>query len=208
MNILNVLNTIALVVCVTGCGQAPSAGDSADIALATPTVSAPTSDPVSNPAPSPTPSPSQSSIALTYYTRSTTIAPVAGHSLDTVTLIGSCVVYTGVTYCWDNGVQEIDETVSHLTTQYYYTYFSMGRQSANGLLGICWGGCPVDAMSVPTTIDTALNNDITTSYTTDHYARSTVATVLTGTPTNVTCTEANALLDCGDFTIDLNQVAL
>lgn len=209
MNILNALNTLALVICVSGCGQAPSGG-SVDIASANPNESAPISQPVSNPTstPSSSPSPTSSPIALTYYSRSTTIAPVAGHSLDTVTLTGSCIVYTGNTYCWDNGVQEIDETVSHLTTQYYYTYFSMGRQTPTGLLGICWGGCPVDAMSVPTVIDMALGNDITTSYTTDHYAQNTVATVLTGIATQVTCTEDNGLLDCGDFTIDLNQVGL
>lgn len=219
MNILNALNTLALVICITGCGQAPSAGDAAEIASVTPLdsvpISQPVSDPTSNPTPQPStlpsasPSPTASSIALTVYTKTTTIAPVNGFPSDDVTLSGSCAVYSGNTYCWDNGVQSITTTVSHLTTTSHYFFWTIGKMSINGSLNICWGACPYDIMNVPTIVDPTLALNIESSYADDGEAQSTPTLVISGgTQTQVSCTENNGLLDCVDFTIDLNQVAL
>jgi hypothetical protein len=213
MNILNALNTLALVICVSGCGQAPSATESADIASANPNqaipISQPVSDPTSSPTPSASPSPTSSPIAVTVYTKSTTVAPVNGFPGDFVTLTGSCVVYSGNTYCWDNGVQSITTTVSHLTTTSYYFFWTIGQMSVNGSLNICWGACPYDIMSVPTLIDTTLTNNIQSSFAVDHEAQSTPSAVISsGTQTHVSCTENNGLLDCGTFTIDTTQGGL
>lgn len=217
MSILNLINTISILVCLSGCGGAIAVPNDApaetETAQVNPGVS-PTPVTTANPIPAPAnlvlpvvDAASPSNIALTYYTVTNSVAPVTGFPSKTIAMKGSCVVYLTKTYCWDNGVQEIDTTVSHLTSQFYYTFFSIG--SVNQSFGECYGGCHYDLMSQPTYVDTRVTNTINQSVNVDHEAQATPATVLsTGVATSVNCAAANGVLNCTDFAIDTNQVAL
>jgi hypothetical protein len=203
MTILNLINTVAIVICATACGQAPATSATSLEA----TNIAPSADPISQPVSSP--NPVASPVSVTYYSLTTSPAPVNGYSFDHVTLTGSCVVYDSNTYCWDNGAQEISVTANHTTTNYFYTYWAMGKANSLSNYGPCYGGCTIDVMSAPTMIDQGLGTNIATSVQDNYGTQSTINQVLTtGTPSTVTCTDDAGVLTCGQFVIDTTQVGL
>lgn len=139
------------------------------------------------------------SIPLTYYTESTTQFPISGSPTLSYTALGSCVVYLGTTYCWDDGIQSITQVISHNTFTTYYTYW--GADDFNGNFNICNGGCKLDPMaSQPSVITQGVALNV---------GNSKINAMLTmGTPHAVNCTLSGSTLNCVDFVINLNQTAL
>lgn len=194
MNILNTLNTLLLVICISGCGEAPA--DSLDAkpesavpeATSTPLANAtpvPTEITVSSNDPQPQPSASPSSapetITLTVYTKIETVAPVSGWIAKTVTMSAACTEYLGLFYCWDDGVHSLtwsDGSGNHYGP-FTYTYFGVDAQD-----GPCLGGCHSDYFA----------NPVATTQTI-------AAPVLTGTSENISCVVVTTGLDCGSFTV-------
>lgn len=143
-----------------------------------------------------------SSITLTYYSLSQTIAPLTSWPTKTYTATGYCVVYQSNTYCWDDGDHTIEFTSDNFTYgPYTYNFWGMDSRTTGTPWGQCSGGCQTDLMSSPTLITEDLTNNMADP--------SLVNEVLdTGNAIQVSCTESNGLLDCGDFTINLNQLPL
>lgn len=154
--------------------------------------------------------------SLTYYKLSKTIAPVNGWTNKTVTLTASCIVYTGKTYCWDDGVKTIASWVynNHTYGPYTYTYFGLAQRT-NGGTTICFGGCSSDFMPAPRVISTTLQTNIGSAATGSNpgggniSGASVINEVFTsGAALNVNCSEQDGQLNCVDFIVNLNQAPL
>lgn len=137
------------------------------------------------------------SIVLSIYSLSKTIAPVNGWVTKTVTLTAYCTEYESQTYCWDDGIQTIPSwTYNHFTyTNMNYTFWGLNGTSSS--FSTCSGGCSQDFLQNPTLINPQLRSEITIAETND--------VLDNGTMTQVTCTEDNNTLNCGSFTLNLNQ---
>lgn len=134
-------------------------------------------------------------IPLTYYKLSRTEAPIGGWSAKTYTATGSCVTYLTKDYCWDDGVKNV--VIPGVGT---FTYNYWEFQGDNSSWGPCHGACTNSLMASPRYISPTLRTNIT--------AAKINAVFSTGASKNVTCTESSGLLNCVDFVITLNQVAL
>lgn len=195
MNLIGVLITILVLVLDSGCGKAPSSATATTLAAAPVTLPSPTPSASPSPAPSPTP------IALTYYSKPKTVAPIGGWPTKTYTATGSCVVYLSSTYCWDDGLKSLSWTDIMSGTSYgpyVNTYWGMNKNGAS--YTSCSNSCTQDLMSGPTFISTGLAANIP--------AASITAVLTTGTAKAVTCTLSGNSLDCVDFIIDLAQPIL
>lgn len=215
MSILNILNYVPVFLCLTGlmsegCGQSPTPAELAAAPVITQdanpiTIPADpeTVDPVSEPLPPPPVG--VSTFSLTYYRAAKTVAPITGWSTKTYTAVGSCVVYNANTYCWDDGVKTLTWNSNNLQYgPYTYSYFGLGIDSMNRL-DICNGGCPVnDAMIAPRIV----SGSIGTQFKDDSTVKTGFNAVMAGTGVPVTCFEDSRTLNCGDFTVDLNQAVI
>lgn len=140
--------------------------------------------------------------SVTYYKLSATVAPLGSYPTQTYTGTGYCVVYKSSTYCWDDGVKTLQFTVSGTVHgPYTYTYWSLGPTSIGNGWGQCSGGCTGDIMTSPLYMSTDVNNNLPSSV-------SATKVLTTGTAVVNTCTEDNQVLNCSDFTVDLNQATL
>lgn len=173
-----------IIILLSGCG---AKGSSSDAGAAT-DPKTPALQPIGNLSPPGSPAP----ISLTYYTL------VVNETLDSysITVTGHCVVYTAVTYCWDDGWQKTP--VAGVETDFW------GLCSHGGVIGECSGGAWVDPVTTPTIWDsyfTVGNANIPTPL---HQP----SDVFAGVPTTVSCTLSGSTLDCLDFSIDTAQVPL
>lgn len=207
MNILTLLNAATMTAClagIAGCGQAPL-GLTLDVTTTesgSPRATTATSGPtLPDPANDPSLDPGATIIPLTYYTLSATRAPVNGWSTRTYTATGHCVVYLTKTYCWDDGKKTLTWTSNNFTYgPYYYSYWNMSQPNV-GTWGLTDGTLQTDLMPVPRLV--------TPTFITRLGGAAPINTMLSsGVPTQVSCTETNGILDCVDFTIDLNQAPL
>lgn len=181
-----------LLVCLSACaptGGSNSAGSQpAAVPQTQPPAPSPAPQPVQTPQPSPAPSPTPAPqptpnpLIVTVYTDTMPYTWPNGQSGQ---MIGSCVVYSGQTYCWDNGFQ----TWNFGTYYSYETYFNIGVDGTT-THDCSRGGCDVTIF-------------------TDPYANNPTAGVAgaahvfdVGQQTVVTCTLSNTDVDCGTFTID------
>lgn len=164
----------------------------------------PTPDPGLSVQPTPTPVPQAQPVALTYYKLTKTTAPVNGWASKTVTMTGACVDYNSSRYCWDDGVHTLNPWV---VNNYTYGPFSFSYFGTDGTVHACNGDCIGDVMTTPRILSVHLANVVST---TAQDTGNTVNEIMaTGSATQVSCTiDANNLLNCIDFSIDLNQVAL
>lgn len=219
MNILNLLNTAALVICVAGvmtagCGKAPEVTE-----RETPPASAiaPAVEPAIAPLvvvadPTPTPVPT---FSLTYYTASVTRTPQpANYSWINYTSIGYCAVYNSKTYCWDDGIHVVNFPIvaGHTFLTWYQSYWNIcaayiagstfeycggdeGREDNNGVELVTTD----DLMVTPILMDQAITINVPAGA---------LNAVLHGTPNTVSCSETDGIVDCGTFQIDTTQVGL
>jgi hypothetical protein len=206
IKLINQVSVMSLGLLIVACGKIdPISSDTNSLLSASTTVAASISQPapsVDAPTNNTVSSDPITGIALTYYSKTMTEAPVSGWIYKTYTATGSCVIYLSKTYCWDDGMKTIDFTANQFHYgPYTYTYWGMGLKSTGSPWGPCYGGCEADLLAQPTIMTNpiliALPNP---SGVTEMFFQ--------GTSTQVTCTESNGLLNCGDFTIDLNQGAL
>ena len=142
-----------------------------------------TPDIVATPTPVPTPTPAPTPQALTYYSRTTSLGSPGGYVYYT----GSCMNYGINTYCWDDGEKPVFGDL-------YCSFWNIGD---------CTYYSKTDTMAAPTVLSVNLVAELTHAL-----AISSPTTVLSGTPTNVSCTQTNETLDCGSFQIDLGQTPL
>lgn len=202
MKTLLTVYTVAFLLALTGCGKvsAPAItipGSTGTTPAASPVAAA---DPTPVPSASPTPESSGSDPTVTYYTASILLytrfgatdppggTPVYGS--------GSCAVYSGNTYCWDDGLHGLNPGAD-------FTFFE-----ANQGLNFCRGNCQDDTFATPLLVDANVQafNDLDAG-TMPNRAIHTVLT--TGTPTTVNCTLDSSLnVVCPNFTIDINQTPL
>lgn len=145
-------------------------------------------------------SPSVTTVTGSYFTKTKSEAPITGWSTKTYTAQGSCLVYQSKTYCWDDGLKVLQWTSGgHTYGPYGYTYFGVGT-IANGSQTFQGQGALVSDLAVsPRVITASMESNMLVS-------SSTVLT--TGAPTSVTCTDDGSTLNCGTFSIDLNQSPL
>lgn len=179
---------------LSGCQSGGGGGGSASAGVAA-SPDAPT--PAASPSPTPTPTPSASitgqPVTVTYYSKTSTTAPVNGWPLKTVTMTGHCMIYASRTYCWDSGLTTLAQwnSNSNWYGPYSYTYFGYGDT------GHCSGGCTGDPISTPSHLSQQLINNIPAQTINDIFNLGTGATL--------NCTDDGSTVDCGAFQIDLNR---
>lgn len=151
------------------------------------------------------PEQNQTSVSLTYYSLSVTEAPVSGWSLKTVTMTGSCATYQTKTYCWDDGMKTLASWTFGGQTMgpFNYTYWGlMTNASASDGYSLCFGGCSADYLT--TGRDVSQNAVGTNIQSESNDTGNTVNEVFSqGVQSTATCTEANGVLNCGSFSINL-----
>ena len=133
---------------------------------------------------------SQQQQTLNYFTVSTTETPHVGTNNFQITITGSCVIYNSNTYCWDNGAQEVPQQIINHVTEgpWCYEYWISG----NGCGALPMGYLPQPTLAQPF----GLTSNMTSTA---------IQTIFqTGVQTQVSCTLSGSVLDCVDFTIDLN----
>jgi len=199
-----VLAAVAALAVLAGCGQAPvelpeDLGASNRVAVA----DAAPADPVDDSGSGGTAVPSATPVTITLYSKSKSEAPVAGWPTKTYTATGSCFVYAAKTYCFDDGLKVLSwSSGGNNYGPYGYTYFGVGRFGANMLTFNGHGSLNLDEMpqSKVRAISFAMESNMLVAS----------ATVLTtGSASQVSCMDDGAgQLDCGTFTVDLNQASL
>jgi hypothetical protein len=208
MTILNLINTVAIIVCATACGQAPGTAQSLEASNAAPILS-PVSQPTNAPSsvPSAIPSPMASTVSLTYYSVTQTVAPLTGHS-TTTTMTGNCAEYDSNTYCWDDGEHTVTIQSGGQFDSYDFTFFGIAKPNPSSVWQACGGNCDIDVMTSPSMIDSNLTTAMAVAAPT-HYQVASVNSILsTGTPTTVSCTDSAGVLTCGSIVIDTTQAGL
>lgn len=197
------LTAALALIALTACQQVPATdGSSVSTLQAVPeTTAAPEAPvavlPVATPTPTPTATPASTN--LTYYSLSATRAPVNGWATKTYTSTGSCVVYQGNTYCWDDGMKTLAwSSGGNNYGPYTYSYWNAGTWGGGQISFNIGGVMETDLMTAPTLVTHNLEINLN--------SRAAPTTVLsTGTPHAVVCTENSGILNCGAFMIDLNQ---
>ncbi len=201
---LNTLKFALMMIALAGCGQAPTdfempdespqaQDDRAPAAAGIAIAAAPAPAPSASPSPAPT-------IALTYYSRTITIASATINGTPTsIQGTGMCAQYLGATYCWDDGIKTLAGGG--------YTYWGLKIHTDTQLRNCpsMYGHCVNDRLLTPTTMTANVIGKLNTVVGSAHR---TVAEVLAATAATVSCTETGGVLDCGIFAIDLNQVLL
>jgi hypothetical protein len=125
-----------------------------------------------------------SPLSVTYYS--------VVHTVNGVPFTASCANYNSYAFCWDDGIKAVGAN--------HYSYWQVTSPG-----GHCGGNCTSDPLAhTPTLVTTNLLN-----YMVNALFGTTPASLLSsGTPTTVACTLTGAIIDCGSFTIDLNQAAM
>lgn len=195
MSLLTLANVLTVLICLAGCGRAPTG---ITIASETSIDRAP-SGTAGSPADAPLVEPE--TVPLTYYRLSVTRAPVNGWITKTYTSTGYCATYGVSIYCWDDGVKTLawnDPISGHHYGPYAYTYWNLTPFGTG--YSVASGQVTEDMMREPRIIGVGISNRIPAA---------TISQVFTaGTPLQAECTQAQGKLDCGEFLIDLDQAAL
>lgn len=204
--LMKILLTTVSILLFIGCGKAEIPSVVIPNNPTTPaTVSNPESTPDvvapavvdATPTPTPTPDPGAPTVSITYYQLTKTITPNAAFPAKTYTATGYCTTYSGDKYCWDDG----KKTIIYSGTPFIYSYFNMSKNVVG--YSHSSGGMQEDLMLAPTILVPlgGLPANITAGAVNEVFS--------SATSTTVTCTEAtNGNLDCGSFTIDVNQTAI
>lgn len=201
MSLLNTLNTLFIVTCLTtGCGKqdavAPVAAAGDAQGTQQPALQVPGAPVVQQPV-----TPVGVAVVVTVYAKTGGEAPINGWPTKTYTATGYCAVYTGLTYCWDDGVKTLQwQNNSTFYGPFTYTYWNMSQNSVG--YSSAHGGLVQDLMATPRVIGQGIGVNLVS-------ALSTVNAVLsTGTATSYNCVDTAGNVDCGNFVIDTTQVAL
>jgi hypothetical protein len=138
----------------------------------------PATSPADVASPSPSPSPTPIPVVLDVYSLTSSSSG----------LIGYCTVYNEGTWCWDNGVQEIEDGLT----------MSFWGISNSGNCNVA-AHCEADSATTPTLWTDALAEEsaqagfgITSGY-----------VLSQGISTQTDCTLLDSVLNCGTFTINL-----
>lgn len=207
MSLLSMVNSLSIVLTLTGCGQAQDDDGVLQASDITPSATA-VSPLVQAPTPSPSSSPSPAApIPLTYY-KLTKVTNNAGNTGRSYTATGSCVQYNSKTYCWDDGIKSF----VFAGTTFSYDYWNESRDAGNSNYwgtGNDWaytsGEVIADFMTSPTLMSAHLTSSIASP---GAGAPSATLVFQNGTPVSVSCTLTGNSLGCGDFMIDLGQPTL
>jgi len=181
---------------LAGCQVEPGAKNPIDT-----TVSSPGSVPAVQTTPEGSPQGAQAPnepLTVTYYALAVTMNPTGLTGAITVT--GYCAQYQNNTYCWDDGIKT--QTIQEGQSFEHFNYSFWGLTLAgNGVsAGACYGDCQSDSILLPTTMTSNLQMEAV-------HAQATPNQVITeGVASTGTCTVANEILSCGNFTVDLSQV--
>lgn len=197
-NLILLLSAVLLIGC-NDSGSSSSAPAQAVTSIPTPAPATtptpvPTNDPAitSEPVIEPIPNPVVA-VSLTLHTKAFSEAPVNGWPAKTYTSKGICTEYDSKTYCWDDGVKVLQFTSNHFTYgPFNYSFWGFDNQFSS-----CHGGCQSDLFSKPVLVTSHVESVLTSQKIDD--------VVSTGSLSTVTCSLKDAVLDCVDFKIDLNQ---
>lgn len=174
---------IAFLLALTGCGKDDGTTVPTPNLAQTPAPKplAQTPSPTATPTPTPVPP-----VSVTYYALTITLYLING--VTPVEGTAYCTVYSGSTYCWDDGLHGAQ------------TYFD----AENGLT-FCRGGCIGDTFATPVLIDA----NVTTFNNNDLASRSINTVLTTGQFSTVSCIDDGVgNVVCPNFTIDTNQIPL
>lgn len=131
-----------------------------------------------------------STVSVTVYSLTKRVLLSGGTELFGV---GSCVVYGGTTYCWDDGIK------THGFSQ--VTFWSLDATNS-----VCYTGCLTDQMETPTTMSPGVTAKLGTVFGVSQRSASQVFT--DGVAETVECTETTGFLTCPNFLIDTMQSPL
>lgn len=178
---------------ITQVNQAAAPADEPVVVADVPALPAELPEVVASPVPTPTP------VTLSYKKLIKTVAPQTGWVTKTYTATGSCGVYRGNTFCWDDGVKVLQWTVNtnggYTYGPFGYTYFKHGID-AYGHIDYCEGSCESDYFVSPVLVD---------RYIESQFLGNTAAEVLAaGVGAQLNCTLTGDHLDCGQFAVDLD----
>lgn len=178
-------------------------GGSASVAPSVPTAQAPSQQ---NPALATTSGPAPASVQsnvqtidVTYFSLAKTETSGNGEFFKSpITMTGFCMVYLSKTYCWDDGLKTVPSYTQNNNTYaaLSFTYWGLGGPN----VGPCSGGCASDPLTAPTHVGVVLSANIQASSINEVFNL--------GTSTQVTCTEAGSVLDCGTFKLDTAKADL
>lgn len=200
MKTLKMTKTLGTLIALslTACDRAPTL-TTATVDTAQPQTLAAPADPV------PTASSGPTTFQLTYKSMTVSRAPVNGFSNKTYVSTGSCVSYQSQTYCWDDGLKDLNFTYMHVAVGGNYSYFNFGPYS--GGFDVAPGQLTTDTMTAPTLITANITSKFN-AHLSSEPSQSPDYVNTHGTSHSVTCYESNGILECGDFSIDLNQAHL
>lgn len=135
--------------------------------------------------------PQNPNVSVTVFKLQKTEAPVNGWVTKTYTASGSCFIYSGKTYCFDDGVKTLQWTQNNVTYgPYTYTYWSR-----NASLGHCHGGCDSDYFTTPK----EMTNNVVTAVGNQNIN----AVFNQGQSSALSCEDNGQTLNCGQFLINL-----
>jgi hypothetical protein len=192
---------------LAACAGNGSGGSAVPANLLSPTPSVgtnPVSTPVSNPSVDPTPSPTPvsnptgSSLNITVYSLTKTVAPVNGWILKTYTATGYCLNRNSKNYCWDDGMKTIPSWIDN-NFQYgpYYNDYWETYLTNQSMVGFnCKNGCTTDPTTSPTYFDITYTVNIGTSKINEVFN--------SGTATVLSCTTDGVTVTCPNFTFPDN----
>lgn len=186
--------SIILLVILSACGKAPNpampAGPGGPGVPASKPTATPTPPPITPPVDG---GPTVPPISLTFYQLTKTIATSGGISLQAT---AGCIVYTGNTYCWDDGIKTI--AGQQLT---YWGMNNAGQTCPN-----VHGGCTSDLLGSPLLMNANVKSVLDSVQGSAH--RTTAEVFSTGTSIPVLCALTGASLNCVNFVIDLGRLSL
>lgn len=139
---------------------------------------------------------------LTVYTAISTKSITSGGTTYHVTMTGYCTVYSGNTYCWDDGWHRPIASLGYD----YWGFILSGSTVLQGSEGMAAATDPL--LNTPTMVTTAFINQLPGNVINPDNSETTMITTLlaTGTQTTIHCNDdGSGTLDCGTFSLVVSQ---
>lgn len=138
-------------------------------------------------------------VNVTYYTLTRISHPtIQSQPVGDITLTAYCSLFNDIMYCWDDGVQFLSGIVISGVSQQpiFQTYFGIGYAGRDNIY-YCGFNCQVDPVPAPVIVGPKFRAIVGDEVIQEVFTN--------GTAQTKTCTQAEDIVDCGTFQIDLTQ---